>query len=179
MIYSTKKRVLALLVALSLVSSLTLTACNAVEQVAQSAAENVAQFLEGDVTGEVGTKYETRWFSFTVDSAERTQNYDSYTASEGNTLLVVHITETNTSGEPQAFGTFDWFLDDDSLGEYIYPLDPLNDTMMPSSFTLADEETASYDVVIECPSSLANPYLMYVETDTDDQTYTTFKLPVA
>jgi hypothetical protein len=172
------KSVAVLLLTLSMISGLTLTACGAVEQAANSAAESLAQLIEGDVTGTVGTEYRTMWFTFTVDSMETTQSYNDYAASDGNTLVIAHITETNNSGADQPFGTFDWFVDDTSLPEYIYPLDPLNDDMMPVEFTLSDGETASYDVVIEYPDNLANPYLMYIEADDEGQTYTTFKVPV-
>lgn len=177
-----KQRIVALVVALSMVFAFTLTGCSdvtdVVEQVADDAATAAAQFIEGNVTGEVGQEYETKWFKFTVDSMEVSSTYGDYTAADGNNLLIAHITETNNSGSSQPFGTFDWFIDESSLDDYIYPLDPLNDEMMPIDFRLADGETASYDVVIEYPASLASPFLMYIEADDQGQTYTTFKIPV-
>lgn len=179
---SLKKRALALVVSLCMVSTFALTACNAGEQVQQAADDAinaVAQMLEGEVTGEVGKEYTTKWFTFTVDSMSTGTSYADYTAAEGNTLLIAHITETNVSGSSQPFGTFDWFVDDDTLAEYIYPLDPLNDEMMPASFTLEDGETASYDLVIEYPSDLPSPFLMYIEADDQGDTYNTFKLAIS
>lgn len=176
-----KKRVVALLVALSMVSSLALTACNATDQIqeaANDAISQVAQAIQGDVTGEVGTEYQTQWFTFSVDSMSVAPTYGDYTAAEGNSLVIATITETNTSGQSQAFGTFDWFVDDDSLADYIYPLDPTTEQMMPLDFTLEDGDTVTYDVVIEYPSNLANPFLMYIEADTEGNTYTTFRVPV-
>jgi uncharacterized membrane protein len=134
--------------------------------------------ISGEFTGEVGRGYETKWFQFTVDSMTTASSYEGYTAASGNTLLIAHITETNIFGSTQPFGTFDWFVDDTSLDEYIYPLDPLNSDMMPDSFELRDGATASYDVVIEYPSNLANPYFMYIEADEDDNRYATFKIPI-
>ncbi len=173
-----KKRGLALVLALCMVSTFTLTACNQVEQAANDVSNAVAQMIEGDVTGVVGTEYATKWFTFTVDTMETAQSYGDYTAAEGNTLLVAHITETNTSGSSQPFGTFDWFVDDSSLPDYIFPLDPFTDEMMPASFNLSDGETASYDIVIEYATSLAEPYLMYIEVDEEGTTYTSFKIPI-
>lgn len=177
-----KRRFMAVLVSLSLVATVSLGACGAGEQVQQAAddiASSVAQLIEGEVTGEAGVEYTTQWFTFEVESMSVANTYADYTAAEGNTLVIAHITETNISGASQPFGTFDWFVDDDSLTDYIYPLDPLNDAMMPTSFTLADGESASYDVVIEYPASLAAPYLMYIEADETGATYTTFKIPIA
>ena len=180
---SLKMRMMTLVLSLCLVSSVALTGCGAGEQVQQTAADvaetvsnAAAQLIEGDVTGRVGKEYTTKWFTFTVDSMETVASYDDYTAAEGNTLLVAHITEKNISGSSQPFGTFDWLVDDDSLAEYIYPLDPFNGDMMPASFTLADGEEASYDVVIEYSTSLANPFLMYMEVDDQGDTYTSFKI---
>lgn len=180
--FSMKKKVAALAVSLCMVSTFTLTACGTGEQVQQvvdEVVESAAKLIEGDVTGEVGTEYTTKWFTFSVDSMTTGLTYEDYTAADGNKLLIAHITETNISGEKQPFGTFDWFVDDDTLIDYLYPLDPLNDKMMPASFELADGETASYDVVIEYPSTLTQPYLMYIEADETGQTYTTFKIPIA
>ena len=178
---SIKKRVLTLLVSLSMVATLSLSACGAGEQM-QRAVDDVTnavgQLIQGDVTGEVGKEYTTQWFTFTINSLSIEDSYDGHTAAEGNSLVVAHITETNISGVTQPFGTFDWFVDDSSLAEYIFPLDPFNNTMMPTSFDLADKETASYDVVIEYPSNLAEPFLMYIEVDEQGTTYTTFKVPV-
>lgn len=178
---SAKKRIIAVLVALCMVSTLSLTACGVGEQVQQAtddAIEAVAQMIDGEVTGEIGTEYTTKWFTFTVDSMSTSYSYGDYTAEAGNILVIAHITEKNISGATQPFGTFDWFVDDTTLADYIYPLEPMNDDMMPESFELSDGETASYDVVIEFPEDLANPFLMYIEADDQGSTYDTFMIPI-
>ncbi len=135
--------------------------------------------ISGDVTGVVGEEYETKWFTFTVDSMETAQSYGDYTAPDGFVLLIAHITETNISGSEQPFGTFDWFVADGTASGIEYdPLDPFNNEMMPTEFMLDNDETASYDVVVEYPADLATPYLMYLEVDEYGTTYTTFKIPV-
>lgn len=178
---SLRTKLLTLVLSLCFVSSIALTGCGAgeqVQQVADDAANSAAQLIEGDVTGEVGKEYTTKWFTFTVDSITIDTSYAGYTAAEGNKLVIAHITETNIFGSPQPFGTFDWVVDDDSLEDYIFPLDPFSDDMMPASFELADGETASYDVVIEYSEILANPFLMYTEADNQGDTYTSFKIPI-
>lgn len=178
---SMKKRVISLLLSLAMVSTLMLSGCGVGEQVRQAtddAVSAVTNILQGENIGEVGKEYATKWFKFTVESMTTTSSIPDYAATEGNILVVARITETNTSGSSQPFGTFDWFVDDDSLMDYIYPLDPLNDEMMPASFSLADGETATYDVVIEYPNNLANPFLMYIEADDQGETYSTFKIPI-
>lgn len=176
-----KKRVLTSLLLLCLVSgsSLALAGCDVAEEVSQAAADAVSQLLEGEVEGKVGKEYATIWFTFSVTSLEVTQSYDDYAAAEGNTLVVAHIIETNTSDSSVTFGTFDWFVDDGSLVNPVYPLDAFTDEMMPSSFSLASDETAEYDVVIECAADLTGSYLMYIEVDEYDTMYTTFKIPLS
>ena len=134
--------------------------------------------ISGEVIGEVGVKYETKWFTFTIESINVAQTYGDYTAAEGNALVIAHVSLTNTSGAEQPFGTFDWLVDDDSLLEYIYPLDYFTEGMMPDEFELLDGESASYDVVIEFSDSLNTPYFMYLEVDDKGTTYGTFKLPL-
>lgn len=137
-----------------------------------------AQQLSGEVTGQVGTEYATKWFKFTVNSLTTTQSFADHTASGGNMLVVANITITNTSGSTQPFGTFDWFIDDDSLTEYIWPMDPLNSSMMPTSFDLEDGSTVTYDVVIEASADLASPYLIYAEMGADQSVGTMFKIAI-
>lgn len=138
-----------------------------------------ATSITGDVTGEVGRLYSTKWFTFTVESMKTATTYGDYTAASGNTLLIAHITLTNTSGSDQPFGTFDWVVDDSSLGDYIIPLDPFTSKMMPAEFTLYDGETASYDVVIEYPTNLARPYLLYNEVNDLGTVSATFKIAIS
>ena len=175
------KKVLLLLVAVSMVATLALTACGGGSQAkdtTEDTTESAAQTLEGDVTGEIGKEYQSKWFTFSVDALTKTDSIPELSAGEGNSLVVATVTITNTSGSEQLFGTFDWLVDDDSLAEYIYPVDPLNDKMMPAEFALKDGETATYDVVVEFPADLANPFFMYIEADENGQTYSTFKIPI-
>ena len=134
--------------------------------------------LSGDVTGQVGTTYATRWFDFTFNAMYTTQTYESITAASGNTLVVANITITNTFGSPQPFGTFDWFVDSASLPTYLDPLDPVSANMMPLNFTVDDGETVTYDVVVEMPANLNNAFFMYIEVSSTGDVYTSFKIPI-
>lgn len=178
-----KKGIAALLASVCLTATLTLSACGVGEQMQQAAGDAISAvttLAQGENIGQVGAEYETRWFTFTIESMEVTPSIPEYTASDGNTLVVARITETNISGSSQPFGTFDWFVDDDTLAEYIYPveLNDVNPEMMPASFRLADGETCTYDIVIEYPLDLANPFLVYMEVDDKENVYMTFKVPV-
>ena len=138
---------------------------------------NISNQTTGDVMAEVGKEYATKWFTFTVKSMKVTSSIPEHNAASGSTLMVASITVTNTYGTPQTFGTFDWVIigDDDY---YYVPLSPLNNNMMPDVFELKDKESATYDVVIEYPSDLKNPYLMYIEQDESGQVFQSFMIPV-
>ncbi|MCL2807923.1 MAG: DUF2510 domain-containing protein [Coriobacteriia bacterium] len=132
----------------------------------------------GDITGEIGREYSTKWFDFTVNSMRVSSSIPEHTASAGNVLVIANITITNTFGSLQPFGTFDWLVDSSSLSDYIWPMDPLNSSMMPESYNIDDGETVTYDVVVEIPDDLDNPFFMYIELDEKGQQFTTFKIPI-
>ncbi len=178
-----KKRALALFVSLCMAATLTLGACGGsgdpVEQAANDIGDAVTQAFQGDVMCEIGKEYSTKWFKFTVESLSTASSFEGYTAADGMTLVIVHVTITNTFGSTQPFGTFDWFITADSLGEdYIFPMSPLSSGMMPDNFDLADGETVTYDVVIEYPSDLQNPNFTYIELDAQQNAYATFMYPI-
>lgn len=130
-----------------------------------------------DTTGTIGQTYETRWFTCNVESLTTSSSYDGYEAMDGYYLVIAHITEKNVSGNTQPFGTFDWPVgsDDISTSEYLYPLEAFNDEMMPDSFYLDDGEEVSYDVVIEVPDDLDDPYLIYTELSSSGTVYGSIK----
>jgi len=142
---------------------------------------NGGSVLYGDVTGQVGTEYATRWFTFTVNHMDVTPSIAEYAAANGKVLLIANVTITNTFGSTQPFGTFDWFVDDDTLSDYISPLSPFNAellNMMPDHFDLDDGQTVTYDVVVEFPENLPNPYFLYIEINEVGDAFTTFKIPI-
>ena len=177
-----KKRLVALLVSACLVATLGLVGCGGSGNQSQSSgnpvSEAISQMLEGDVTGQVGQEYATKWFTFTVNSLTTDTSYEGFSAADGNKLVIANVTITCTFPEPQAFGTFDWFVMGSNVNNEIWPISPLNDNMMPDNFMLGNKETVTYDVVVEFPANLSNPYFMYTEVDEKGQVFTTFKLPI-
>lgn len=137
--------------------------------------------LGGKTEGEVGTTLKTSWFDFTVNSAEEADSYADYTAAEGNKLVVVEVTETNTSDDELPMGTFDFMLDDPADTEYyVEAMAPLDSNMMPEEFYLAAGETVTYTLVFEVPAASSNFTLVFVEYGIDssgnESTGDTFKV---
>ena len=146
-----------------------------------SSGTTAAQQLSGEVIGQVGTEYATRWFNFTVNSLKVVTSYASLTPYSGNNLVVANVTITCTYDTPQHFGTYDWFLSDETLSGYHEPIDPpsgANSMMMPLDFILDSGQTATYEVVIEYPASIPNPCFIYAETSSSGEVFTLFKIPI-
>jgi len=149
-----------------------------VESVSNAVSEAVAQAVTGDVTGEIGTTYSTQWFEFNVESIEFVSEYAGYTPEEGNTLIDVVVTEEGTFDEPVPMGTYDFIIDQESFEEYVYPLDALDDTMMPDEFELAKGETVTYHMVFEVPENTEGLFLFYTEIDESDTEGATFTINI-
>jgi hypothetical protein len=140
--------------------------------------QSIASMLKGDVTGEIGKEYKTKWFSFTVNSIDRVGRFAGYEPEEGNILLDVVVEEKCTFENAIDMGTFDFFLDAESFEEYIYPLDPLDDTMMPEEFKLAPKERKKYHMVYEVPSDTLGIKLIYKEIDEEENEHATFTINI-
>ena len=133
---------------------------------------------DGDIRGEVGIAYHTQWFAFRIESAERMQNYKGYSAASGQELIDVVVTEWNTFGGALPMGTFDFYMDSDTFADYVWPLDALDGTMMPDSFTLNADEEVTYHVVYEVPAGLRDLVLCYTEINEDDEYGDTFTVQI-
>jgi hypothetical protein len=152
--------------------------CSAVRNVVNN--ENVRDFIMGNVDGEIGKTYSTRWFDFKIHSVERISEYAGYTPADGHILLDVFIEESNTFGEPIPMGTFDFYLTTDNASYELYPMDPFNDdpSMMPAEFSLEDGENVEYHMIFEFPDDSSGVMLKYTEIDEDDNVSATFTIEI-
>ena len=178
-----KKRLLAT-VTLAFALVLVLSSCSkaaeslndAVSSGIDSASSAIDNLLSGNVTGEIGKSYSTQWFSFTVKSIKSVPEYAGYTPAEGMQLIDVVVTEKNIFNQTIPMGTSDFYLDENSWPDYIYPMDPLDDTMMPIEFDLAVGETAEYHMVYEVPAEFSAMMLLYTEIDVTETEGATFTI---
>ncbi|MDR0445557.1 MAG: hypothetical protein LBH17_00735 [Oscillospiraceae bacterium] len=166
--------ILAIIASFALVS---LTAgCGAVRDIIDN--EGGGNSVKGSIEGEVGKTYSTQWFDFKIRSIQRIAEYEGYTPGEDYTLLDVVIEETNTFGEDITMGTFDFYLTTDNASYDRYPLDPLDDSMMPIEFDLSDGERAEYHMLFEFPDDSTGVKLNYTEIDVDDNINATFSIAI-
>jgi len=120
----------------------------------------------------------TEWFDFTVHSIKKVDSYAGHVPGAGYALYDVRITERNTFGSAIAMGTRDFYMDDPGFEEYIWPMAPLDATMMPEEFSLEPGKTARYHMVFEAPSDAAALVLLYTELNEDGAQGATFEVPV-
>lgn len=142
--------------------------CAAALLLAFSGCSAVSNLLGQGTDGKIGSEMKTEWFTFTVDSAEVVTDYAGYSPASGNVLVDVVVTETNTTSSAQPMGTFDFVLDDPADTEYYQlPLDPLDDTMMPTEFELAAGQTVTYHLLFEVAEDSTDLKLQFTEEYTD------------
>jgi len=136
---------------------------NPAERRKEARRENISDFLSEDVTGETGETYQTKWFDFTIDSIDEIDSYAGHTAEEGNRLLKVQVAETSTWDETITLGTFDFYMDDPSFEEFIWPITPKDSTMMPEKFDLEPGATVQHVMIFDVPTNTTELALMYTE----------------
>ena len=158
------KRTLAVFLALLLVLSM-LTACSKPSNQqessgTQSEAEDSTQYYYG----EIGQKMSNVFFDFTVDDVQVSNQYQ---VSEGDILLDVTVTITNTYGEELPMFNGDFFLSyGDGDEDYCFgslPEGDSNQDNMPESWSLKANNTVTYHLYYQVPGDATDFYFVYVE----------------
>ena len=171
-----KKKYLAVTIVIAIVLALTSCGTKAADEIKHT----IAQMIQGNISGEIGKTYATQWFEFTVESIKSVDSYAGYTPNEGYALVDVLITEKGTFDDdrPTPMGTFDFYMDSDTFSDYLFPLDPIDSTMMPEEFDLEYGEVVTYHMVYEVPEDVSDLKLMYTEIDEADEEGATFSINV-
>ena len=172
-----RKKILS--VALIAVLLMGFTACGGGStSIVDDVKRQVATMIKGNIKGETGKTYGTQWFEFTIDSIKAVDSYSGYSAEKGYRLIDVLVTEKCTFDQAIPMGTFDFYMDSKDFEDYIYPINPLDDTMMPEEFDLAPGETVSYHMVYEIPEHAPDLKLIYTEWDEEEKEGATFTIDV-
>ena len=150
------------LLALAVLLVLTLTGCDLVNELGSKVEEIRNDIISGDVTGEIGKTYSTQWFDFSVNAIERVDQYQDQVPAEGMQFIKAEIFEKSTYDKAIPMGTFDFFVDHDSFDEYIWPMDPWHDSMMPAEFELNKGDSVTYTLIFEVPADIETVDFYYV-----------------
>ena len=119
------------------------------------------------------------FFDFTVNSAYLTKDYEGYTPAEGNALLVADITVKNTNQKSIEMYDTDFQIQwDDGDDAFAYPitintetyeeLDPVGDSQLPGTYTLAVDEERTGELVYEVPAGFTDFSIAYLEQFVDE-----------
>ncbi len=125
--------------------------------------------------GTAGQLMKTRFFSFTVHSAQVVTRGD-YTPEAGKKLVDVVVEATNTHSEalPMLDMDFDIWLGgreagEDYMDDMYFPLDPLDDTFAPIEYTLEVNESRTYHYLYEIPEDVVTFELIHFEQFIDQE----------
>ncbi len=111
--------------------------------------------------GQEGQKIETYFYYFTVNSSKVTYDYGTYSAKEGNQLVVVNMTLEDILEEPIQMSDLEfqiqWGEEEDGFAlSVLYdeegnPLDTLSSSQFPTRFALENGEPYTGEIVFEIP----------------------------
>ena len=155
-------------------------ACDSASQLSDNISQTVARTTQGEIEVSAGKPNSTQWFDFTIEHVKKTASYAGYSPADGYMLIDVLITQKGTfdDTEPVPMGTFDFYMDSSIFEESIYPIPPIDDTMMPGEFDLVYGETAVYHMVYEIPSDIPDLKLMFTEWDEGGREGATFVMVI-
>lgn len=196
------KRFLALLLALGLMTAL--AACDKVPNEAKpdggdpvsssqpsggdSSDDVILPDEDGFAEGYMGDTLRTYFFDFTVNSAYTCSEFEGYTPSEGNTLLVAEVSfynytsssvpmyDTDLQAQWSGTGDQDFAVPITFARTDLYPntgVEPMGD-MFPMEFNLGIHQGQTGLLVYEVPAGESDYSLSYMELFDDDTTGDTF-----
>ena len=113
----------------------------------------------------VGDTVSTSWFDYTVTSAEPMDTYEGYTAAEGNKLVVVNLTMTNTFNEsvPMFDTDFQLYWGEYNDDEMAFPTLPYCEAQLPEEYYLDIDATVDGVLVYEVPSDVRDFTFAFLE----------------
>lgn len=120
--------------------------------------------------GRMGDVMSNVFFDFTVDSAQWVDEYNGYTAAEGNALVDTVITVKNTFGEALPMSIYDfqiqWGAGDEDYGYQKEEWE--GGELMPTQWEIKPAQTVTYHVVYEVPADTTDFSISYLELFDDE-----------
>lgn len=120
--------------------------------------------------GQPGEEISTAWFAFSVEEATRTQQYQGYTAQQGETLVVVEL--SLKSRYDQAIPMFDTDFQLSWQGmepqdQRCMPVEHYCQEQLPTEYELQPRENLEGVAVYEIPEEAQNLVLTFQEVFDD------------
>ena len=130
---------------------------------------------DGYAEGRIGDVMKTYFFNYSVNSAYTCNEYEGYTPSEGNKLLVVEVTVKNTDRSTVTMYDTDFQVqwgDDDNDDAYDAPItyysEAVSDEQLPEEYDLAVNEERTGLLVFEVPEDSRDYSISYLEQFSND-----------
>lgn len=167
---------------LAVLMTATLAGCGSPDS--GSASTGYAQ--DGYAEGKIGDTMHTYFFDYTVNSAYTCSQYETYTPSEGNELLVADVTIKNTFNDKVVMFDSDFQAQwgDDSDEAFVAPVtyyldetETVGPDVLPYEYTLQKDESRTGLLVFEVPqgkSEYSISYVEYFDDDTEGDTFFVF-----
>lgn len=125
---------------------------------------------DGYAEGRIGDVMKTYFFNYSVNSAYTCNEYEGYTPSEGNKLLVVEVTVKNTDRSTVTMYDTDFQVqwgDDDNDEAYDAPItyygNTVSDEQLPEEYDLSVNEERTGLLVFEVPEASKDYSISYLE----------------
>ena len=125
---------------------------------------------DGYAEGRMGDVMRTYFFDYTVNSAYTCNDYEGYTPSEGNKLLVAEVTVKNTDRSTVTMYDTDFQIqwgDDDNDDAYAAPItyygNTVSDEQLPEEYDLGVNEEKTGLLVYEVPEDSKDYSISYLE----------------
>ena len=123
---------------------------------------------DGYAEGRMGDVMRTYFFDYTVNSAYTCNDYEGYTPSEGNKLLVAEVTVKNTDRSTVTMYDTDFQIQwGEGDSDYGTCLNAVDDTMMPYAYELTPGQERSDWLMAEIPDGSTSCTIAYQEYKTD------------
>lgn len=130
---------------------------------------------DGYAEGRIGDVMKTYFFNYSVNSAYTCNEYEGYTPSEGNKLLVAEVTVKNTDRSTVTMYDTDFQVqwgDDDNDDAYDAPItyygNSVSDEQLPEEYDLAVNEERTGLLVFEVPEDSKDYSISYLEQFSND-----------
>lgn len=142
----------------------------------------IVSAVDGYAEGQIGTTFRTVFFDYSVDSVKYPSEYEGYIPDEGMQLVDIVVTIKNTFGNTLPMFNSDFWIEWNKIEDVEYYYDygiemDSSSTVMPSEFSLANQDTCNYHIIFEVPAkatAFSVSFREFFENETVGDLFTTF-----
>lgn len=154
-----------LIIMISILSIFLFTGCNSIKDTLANTDENKNIIAKnGYAEGKIGDTLESKFFEYTVQSAQYVEEYAGYKPSDGNVLIDTVIMVKNIFGKEITMFSKDFQIQwNNGEKDFGYPIEAIDATMIPQEFKLKKKAAKQYHCVYEVPKGYTKYSISYLE----------------